>query len=95
MTVIACWASAAGWRGKVGTTAVPSSMPGTWLPATASAVSASRPKMWESQAEAKPSSAAWARVSRSPPSGSGPVASFEQQSDTHGNQNSIRLVRRV
>ena len=33
-------------------------MPGTWLPATASAVSASRPKMLLIQAEAKPSSAA-------------------------------------
>jgi len=37
---------------------VPSSIPGTWLPATASAVSASRPKTFDSQADAKPSSAA-------------------------------------
>ena len=33
--VIACWARACGWRGKVGTTAVPRSMPGTVRPATA------------------------------------------------------------
>src|SRR6516164_8313155 len=39
-------------------TAVPSSMPGTWLPATASEVSASSPKMLAIQADENPSSAA-------------------------------------
>jgi hypothetical protein len=34
-------------------------MPGTWLPATASEVSASSPKMFDNQTDANPSSAAW------------------------------------
>ena len=48
-TVSACWAIACGWRGKVGTTAVPSSIRGTWMPATASAVIASWPKILGAQ----------------------------------------------
>ncbi len=45
VTVRACVASTAGWRGNVGTTAVPSSMSGTSRPATVSAVRASIPKI--------------------------------------------------
>ncbi|CAB4625943.1 unannotated protein [freshwater metagenome] len=53
----ACAASIIGWRGKVGTTAVPSSMPGTSRDAMARAVSVSRPKICGIHAEAKPASA--------------------------------------
>ena len=56
--LIACWARACGCRGKVGTTAVPRWMPGTWRPATAMAVRASTPKMLASQADVKPAAAA-------------------------------------
>ena len=48
-TVRACCASTIGWRGKVGTTLVPSSMRGTSRPATASTVSASFPKICDAQ----------------------------------------------
>ncbi len=50
-------------------------MPGTWLPATASAVSASTPKMLLIQAEAKPWSAARCNSSRSVVIGAGPDGS--------------------
>src|SRR6266704_1993034 len=50
-------------------------MPGTWLPATASAVSASTPKMLFSHAEANPWSAARCNSSRSAVIGLGPVGS--------------------
>ena len=43
--VIAWAANIIGWRGYVGTTPVPSSMPGTSRPTTASVVSASTPKI--------------------------------------------------
>ena len=56
--LIACCARAWGWRGKVGTTAVPRWMPGTWRPATAMAVRASTPKMFASQADVNPAAAA-------------------------------------
>ena len=48
-TVIACWASIIGWRGYVGTTLVPSSIRGTSWATTASAVSASLPKICDAQ----------------------------------------------
>src|SRR5215470_14108432 len=50
-------------------------MPGTWLPATASAVSASTPKMLLSQAEANPWPAARCNSSRSAVIGLGPDGS--------------------
>src|SRR6476646_6094950 len=50
-------------------------MPSTWFPATASAVSASSPKMLLSQTHANPSSAARCTCSRRPLIGSGPDAS--------------------
>src|SRR5215470_73499 len=50
-------------------------MPPTWFPATASAVSASSPKMLLSQADANPSSAARCTCSRRPVIGSGPDGS--------------------
>src|SRR3989440_10133407 len=56
--VSACAAKTMGWRGYVGTTAVPSSMRGTSRPTTASDVSASGPKICGIQYDAKPSSAA-------------------------------------
>src|SRR5579871_5412652 len=50
-------------------------MPGTWLPATASAVSASTPKMLLIHTEANPWSAARCNCSRSAVIGAGPVGS--------------------
>jgi hypothetical protein len=56
--VVRAWpASTMGWRGQVGTTAVPSVMPGTSRQATARAVRASRPKTWGNQADRTPASA--------------------------------------
>ena len=57
-TVRHCCAIALGWRGYVGTTDVPSSMRGTSRPTIASAVSASWPKMFGAQYDAKPSASA-------------------------------------
>ena len=54
----ACCAIAMGWRGKVGTTAVPSSIRFDARPATAIAVMASMPKMFASQPLANPSRSA-------------------------------------
>ncbi len=48
-TVCACWAIACGCRGNVGTTDVPSSIRGTFMPTTANAVNASWPKMCGAQ----------------------------------------------
>src|SRR6266540_4999882 len=57
--LVSAWAaSTMGWRGYVGTTAVPSSMPGTSRPTTASDVKASGPKICGIQYDAKRSSAA-------------------------------------
>ncbi len=50
--VSACCAITIGWRGNVGTTAMPSSMPGISRPTTASAVIASMPIVWGNQNDA-------------------------------------------
>ena len=63
--VRACWAMTTGWRGKVGTTAVPISTRFVWLATTARAVSASKPKAVGIQTPWKPSaSSSWARETR-------------------------------
>ena len=49
LAVSACWAMTIGWRGAMGTTAVPTSMPGTSRPMIAAVVIASTPKIWGSQ----------------------------------------------
>ena len=54
----ACCAMATGWRGNVGTTAVPSSMRVVSRPQTAAARIASMPKMLANQPLAKPSASA-------------------------------------
>ena len=56
--VRACCAIAVGWRGKVGTTPVPSSIRLVSRPASAQAMIASTPKMFANQADAKPSRSA-------------------------------------
>jgi hypothetical protein len=57
--VVSTWsASTSGWRGYVGITAVPNSMPGISRPATAMMVSASPLKTCGSQARRTPASAA-------------------------------------
>jgi hypothetical protein len=56
-TVAACWASITGCRGWIGTTAVPSSTPGTRAPTTAKSVSVSWANVWLPHALAKPASA--------------------------------------
>src|SRR5437764_1451201 len=53
--VMACCASACGWRGNVGVTAVPMWRPGTALPAIAAAMTASSPKMLAIHVESNPS----------------------------------------
>ena len=56
--VSACCAITTGWRGYVGTTAVPRSMPGTSRPTTASAAIASIPIVCGSQNDVYPALAA-------------------------------------